>query len=200
MKRRRKLLRQNQTDQTEGKTRPWSARKHPPDVTMANRDLLGQGRVSNARIFPPPEFVGLSSLAEERIGDGGSHREHTGPHDELPPSAPPMNTRSRDPASSEIGVGCDGGRRSAIGGPDWKLSKPFDADHGYHLPGFVGSLATWPRRTKPKNRVSRPLTDPCCAIGDSSAAESDVPWWSDANRSDRQHERLARNRADDWSA
>jgi hypothetical protein len=110
-----------------------------------------------------------------------------------------MDARSRDPASAEIGVWCDSGRRSAIGGSDWKLSKPFDADHRYHLPGLVGSMATWPRRTKPKNQVSRPLIDPCCAIGDSSAAEFDVPWWSDANRSDRQHERLPRIEQD-WNA
>jgi hypothetical protein len=122
----------------------------------------------------------VSSLAEEGIDDGGSHREHARPHDELAPSAPPpMNARSRDPASAEISDRCDGGRRSAIGGADWKLSKPFDADHGYYLPGLVGSMV---------RRINGPLTasyeaeepsvclwaDPCCAIGDSSAAEFDI--------------------------
>jgi hypothetical protein len=113
----------------------------------------------------------MSSLAEERIDDGGSHRKYAGPHDDLAPSASSMHAHSRDPGIAEIDGGCYGGRRRAIGGADWKLSKPFDAEHGYHLPGLVDRWPPWPRRTKAEHtQVSRLLTDPRCAIEDSSTA------------------------------
>ena len=133
-----------------------------------------------------------------------------------PSRAPPAHTMTcavrvahgtrvpRDPASAEIGGRCDGGRRSAIGGADWKLSGTVRC-RSRVSPVKASLLDRWPPlATSSESRTpkySRPPTDPDCAMGTGSAAGSPAPQSQSYPSIGPTHdERFARNEHIDWSA